>query len=182
MGENPTRNKHWLDIGCGNLVHEGCVGVDIDPASKADVICDIEKWLPFQDNMFENIYCHNIVEHSKNIFPLFEEIHRVWKKWAIVEIIVPHYSSRYARWDLTHIRPFSYDSFTCYGGQIPGFKIVSVKLMYIGANNAILKYLLRIIFFVPYLLAFYMPRFFERFLCYLFGGIDYMKIMMKVTK
>lgn len=173
--------KKWLDIGCGNIVHEWCIWIDHDKNSKADIICNIEEWIPFEDNTFEYIYCHNIVEHVKDVFSLFEEIKRVSKDKASLEIIVPHYSSRYARWDLTHIRPFSYDSFSMYW-WLKNFKIKKRRLIYIDAKNKYIKYILKTLFFIPTLTALFMPRIFERFFCYLFGGIDYLLVTFTITK
>lgn len=174
-------NKKWLDIGCGNLIHVWCIWIDVDEHSKADIVWDIEKWLPFEDNTFEIVYCHNIMEHVKDVFSLFEEIKRVSKPWAILEIIVPHYSSRYAWGDLTHIRPFSYDSFSMYW-RLKWFEIQKRKLIYIDAQNHLFKIILRIIFFIPTVMALCVPRIFERFFCYLFWGIDYIFVKFIINK
>jgi len=174
-------SKKWLDIGCWNIIHDWCIWIDHSEESKADIVCNIENWLPFEDNTFEKIYCHNIVEHVKDVFFLFKEIKRVAKNWAELEIIVPHYSSRYAWWDLTHVRPFSYDSFSMYW-RLKWFKVTTRKLIYIDAHNKNIKYLLQTVFFIPHFMALYLPRLFERFFCYIFWWIDYLLVRFIINK
>jgi len=83
-----------LDIGCGRNKVGGAVGVDISKNSDADVICDIEKSLPFKDSIFDEIYCNQLIEHVSDLIKLMEEIHRVGKEnTAMVFINAPYYAS-----------------------------------------------------------------------------------------
>jgi hypothetical protein len=42
-----------LDVGCGRN-KRGDTGIDYDPKSKADIICDIHS-IPFRDNVFYRV-------------------------------------------------------------------------------------------------------------------------------
>ena len=180
--ERIKTHLEWLDIGCGNLLHEWCIWIDLDPHSQASVICNIDEWIPFDDNSFSFVFAHNIIEHSKNLVFVMEEVARVCKNDALVEIIVPHYSSRYAWWDLTHIRPFSYSSFDGYDGKSKNLKLIDKQFQFISANNKTLAIILQAFLVIPVVLSRLFPRFFERFLCYSFWWIDYIKFTFQVVK
>lgn len=102
-----------LNLGCGkNHSIPDAVTVDINPQIGADVIHDINisPW-PFIDNTFEEIYCYDALEHLDNIVHVMEEIHRISKPGAKVFITTPHFSSRNAFTDPTHIHYFGIHSF-----------------------------------------------------------------------
>ena len=43
-----------LDVGCGIHKYPGAIGVDRNPASRADVICDLDHFpYPFADSSFD---------------------------------------------------------------------------------------------------------------------------------
>lgn len=81
-----------LDIGCGRNKHEGCIGIDHFAYEGVDVISNLNDlpW-PFDDNTFDEVYAHSILEHLDNFIRTMEEIHRVSKPGALVHIIVPYY-------------------------------------------------------------------------------------------
>lgn len=83
-----------LDVGCGFKKRNdtpGWIGVDQDPNSEADIVCDIEKGLPFPDNSIDFIYNSHVLEHINNLMYVMDEFWRVLKKDGLVEIEVPHY-------------------------------------------------------------------------------------------
>jgi SAM-dependent methyltransferase len=81
-----------LDIGCGPKKHEGCTGIDHFAYEGVDVVCNLNDlpW-PFEDDTFDEIYAHSVIEHLDNFIKVMEEIHRVSKPGAVVHIIVPYY-------------------------------------------------------------------------------------------
>ena len=115
-----------LDIGCGKNKAKGAIGIDINPSSDADIIHDLNifPW-PLADDEFDKIICRDILEHIDDIPKTMEEIWRIGKNGAIVEIVAPFPSSRWLYTDPTHKRAFTSKSFDFfvegseYYGRIP---------------------------------------------------------------
>ena len=85
-----------LDVGCGTNKYPGAIGIDVDPNSAADIVHDLNSFpYPFYDNQFDKIICHNVLEHINDVPRTMEEIWRIGKNEAIVEIIAPFPSSRW---------------------------------------------------------------------------------------
>lgn len=100
-----------LDIGCGQNKTPGAIGVDVNPATQADVLADADRAsLPFADDTFDQIVCRHIVEHVADLVRFMEEVHRVSKQGARVEIVTPHFSNRYSFADPTHVRHLAWRS------------------------------------------------------------------------
>lgn len=78
-----------LDVGCGQWKIDGYKGVDINPDSVADVVCDIDLGLPFPDNSTDAIYCSHFLEHTKNVLFILDEFYRVCINGSVIHIIVP---------------------------------------------------------------------------------------------
>jgi SAM-dependent methyltransferase len=97
-----------LDLGCGRAKEPGAFGVDLDPASGADLIADLDALpLPLPAGRFRRIVCRHVVEHVADIPALFKEIHRLAKPGARIEIVTPHFSNRCSYTDPTHRRHLS---------------------------------------------------------------------------
>ena len=106
------KNKIVLDIGCGyNKFSPDAIGVDIHFTPVVDIICDLEKGLPFRSNSIDYIYCSHVLEHINNFEELLEEIYRIVKKNGKIHIVVPHFSNTLAYSDYTHKRFFGYFTF-----------------------------------------------------------------------
>ena len=104
-----------LDLGCGENKRKGTIGVDIIKMPGVDVVCDLNKKLPFEDNSVDGIYASHLLEHLDDFTKTMSEIWRVLKPGAWVEIWVPHFSSRAITWgDPTHKRPFGINTFECF--------------------------------------------------------------------
>lgn len=92
-----------LDLGCGKNKRKGAIGVDISQNTDADVVHDLNIFpYPFSDNEFDLIYVDNVIEHLDNIVKVMEELHRITKDGATIQIIVPFFRSIYAYIDPTH--------------------------------------------------------------------------------
>lgn len=105
-------NDIRLNIGSGYRRFDGFLNIDIDPSTKPDYVCDLEKdKLPFEDNTVEEIKAYHILEHiGDGYFHLFKEIYRVCKEGAIVDIQVPHHRSEIWYGDPTHVRFITVDN------------------------------------------------------------------------
>ena len=113
-----------LDLGCGTRKRPGAVGLDINPATGADIIHDLEAFpYPFTENKFEEIYVDNVLEHLSHVISTMEELHRISKNQGLVKIIVPYFRSRWAFIDPTHRHFFTTGSFSYFNPDSPVSKI-----------------------------------------------------------
>lgn len=127
-----------LNLGCGNKKKEGFVGVDMYPCEAAEVICDITKALPFDNDAAEEIYLDNVIEHIPDIPALMKELVRVGRRGAKITLITPHFTSLSSWRDPSHLHHLSYFSFDHFqkpsvqhyiGG---GLKVMRRKLSFGG--------------------------------------------------
>ncbi len=101
-----------LQLGCGPRKRPGAIGVDINPRSAADVICDLNSIpYPFVSDSFDLILCEHVLEHLDNVIQTMNELHRICKPHGRIFVEVPHYSSTYAFRDPTHKHFFSIHTF-----------------------------------------------------------------------
>lgn len=111
----------FLDLGCGPYKISGAIGVDQSPLPGVDVVHDLDcyPW-PFEDNSVDRIVCRHSLAHLQNIVRTMEEIHRIARRGAIIEIVTPHFSSDNAFTDITSRWFFGYRSmdFFCTNGSL----------------------------------------------------------------
>jgi hypothetical protein len=105
-----------LDVGCGSAKHVGAFGLDIRSNAHADLVHDLRStpW-PVPADHYEQVLCHDIIEHMSDTGAFVREVYRVCAPGAVVEIRTPHFSSWYAYNDPTHLHSFGYfflDHFT----------------------------------------------------------------------
>lgn len=101
-----------LNLGCGRKHRAGAVNLDRTPASNPDVVHDLDvtPW-PFADNRFDHVYAFDVIEHLADVVAAMEELYRICRNGATIEISVPHFSSGNAFTDPTHRHFFSRFSF-----------------------------------------------------------------------
>jgi len=121
-----------LDVGCGHNKAPGAWGIDLDPGSQADVICDLNStaW-PLAGGQFEEILCNQVLEHVVDVARFMEEAHRVARPGALVKVVTPHYTSPSSYADPTHRHHFAAgvpDYLVARGD--PCFERVSVHLRF----------------------------------------------------
>jgi predicted SAM-dependent methyltransferase len=128
-----------LDIGCGKNKLPGSVGIDIVPLEGVDVVHDLNQFpYPFSDNTFDQIRMIHVIEHLHSVVKTMDEVHRIAKPGAVVEITTPHHTDASSWQDPTHIwhlnsRSFDYleeDFQTHYYSQARfAIRSVTVKLL-----------------------------------------------------
>lgn len=97
-----------LDLGCGNRKRPGAIGVDRMALGDVNIIHDLEMFpYPFPDNFADSVIMSHILEHVEYPMQVLEEVWRISKPGAKIEIRVPHYSGMFAWRDPTHRRAFS---------------------------------------------------------------------------
>ena len=107
-----------LNLGCGRRHMDGAVNLDVTSATSPDVVHDlnVRPW-PFADDTFRRVVALDVVEHLDDVIATMEEIHRVCRDGALVEITVPHFSCGNAFTDPTHRHYFGAQSFHYVTGE-----------------------------------------------------------------
>lgn len=106
-----------LDIGSGKRKREGFIGIDLSPGASVDVRANLEIALPFADNTFSEVWMNHVFEHLNDPVRSMDEIWRVCRDGATVEIRGPHFSSPHLVWsDPTHKRGLSLSTFRYFDG------------------------------------------------------------------
>jgi SAM-dependent methyltransferase len=104
----PTGPGAVLDIGCGSAKYPGAVGLDISADTDADVVHDLDVFpYPIADGSFDQILMQDVIEHVAQPIRVFEELHRISRPGARIQLRTPHFSSVLAYGDPTHRHYFS---------------------------------------------------------------------------
>lgn len=83
----------FLNIGAGSKNIQGFINIDIEPG--ADIIADVTKGLPFEDNSVDGIYSEHFIEHlsqDEGLF-FFRECRRIMRPGSIIRIATPDLDS-----------------------------------------------------------------------------------------
>ena len=79
-----------IDLGCGTRKRKGFIGIDADPRSAADIVCDITKGIPLGDDSVDYLVADNVLEHVGDDFVgVINEIWRICRASGKVEVTVP---------------------------------------------------------------------------------------------
>jgi ubiquinone/menaquinone biosynthesis C-methylase UbiE len=101
-----------LNLGSGLDYKEDYTNLDNNKNLKADVYHNIETIpYPFEDNQFEEIYCHHILEHLHDLLGVMEELWRISKPGGKINIYGPCTGSFEVDVDLTHKRSLNSQTF-----------------------------------------------------------------------
>jgi predicted SAM-dependent methyltransferase len=108
----PTITPTKLDLACGQRKREGFYGVDVAATDDADLVHDLSvfPW-PFDDDSVEEVFSSHYVEHTypvggpnDGLIAFMNEVWRICKHEARVEIVHPYALSTRAFQDPTHTR------------------------------------------------------------------------------
>jgi predicted SAM-dependent methyltransferase len=80
-----------LNLGCGDDIREGYINADLYSPT-ADVKCNLDEILPWEDNSVDEIICIHTLEHCKDPIVTVNEMIRICKSGAKITIEVPHYN------------------------------------------------------------------------------------------
>lgn len=161
-----------LDVGCGLHKQPGAIGIDRNPASQADVICDLDHFpYPFRDGCFARVRAVHVIEHVADVLRTMEEFHRLLAPGGRLYLVTPHYSDFSSFCDPTHRWHLTSFSFRYFGKDHGGYGYYSrVQFREISVRLRLLA-LWRWLGFEW--LANRWPRFrrfWEHYLCYLIRG------------
>ena len=111
-----------LDVGCGINKHPGAIGIDLNPRTKADVLCDLDRFpYPFKDNSFDSLRAVHVIEHVRDVLRAMEEFHRLVRPGGSIYIVTPHYTDFSSFCDPTHRWHLNSYSFRYFGNDNAGF-------------------------------------------------------------
>jgi len=109
-----------LDVGCGINKFPGAIGVDVNPNTRADVLCNLDHFpYPFRDSSFDALRATHVIEHVSDVVRTMEEFHRLVRDGGTVHITTPHYTDFSSFCDPTH-----------------RWHLNTFSLRYFGDNNA----------------------------------------------
>lgn len=104
----PTGAGAILDIGCGAAKLPGAVGLDISSDTAADIVHDLDEFpYPIEDSSFDQLLLQDVIEHLSAPIRVLEELHRIARPGARIQLRTPHFSSALAYGDPTHRHYFS---------------------------------------------------------------------------
>jgi len=95
---NPE-DKIIIDLGTGNpaITDEICckkrIKVDVNPSTNPDIVCDLEKGIPVDDNSVDICVASEVLEHIYHSKKLISEIKRILKPYGIFILSVPNICS-----------------------------------------------------------------------------------------
>jgi SAM-dependent methyltransferase len=97
-----------LDVGCGRAKVPGSTGLDVSADTAADIVHDLDDFpYPIADAAFDQILLQDVLEHVAQPIRVFEELHRIARPGARIQLRTPHFSSALAYGDPTHRHYFS---------------------------------------------------------------------------
>jgi SAM-dependent methyltransferase len=161
-----------LDVGCGIRKAPGAIGIDRNPASAADVLCDLDRLpYPFADAAFDRLEAIHVIEHVSDVIRTMEEFHRLLRPGGRVFLVTPHYTDFSSFCDPTHRWHLNSFSFRYFGEDHGGFGYYSpVKFREISVRLRLLALwrALGFEFLVNHSRRFRL--FWEHYLCFLVRG------------
>jgi SAM-dependent methyltransferase len=111
-----------LDVGCGINKLKGSIGIDRNPASRADVLVDLDHLpYPFKDSSFDGLQAIHVIEHVSDVIKTMEEWHRLVRGGGELTVVTPHYTDFSSFCDPTHKWHLNSFSFRYFGEDNAGF-------------------------------------------------------------
>ena len=121
------RQPRILDLGCGRNKQPGAIGVDRNPASQADVLCDLDHLpYPFRTDSFDEVHLHHVIEHLGDVVAVTAEIWRIARHGASIRIATPHFSSIHSYTDPGHRQRLARGSFDQVRKDLPPERRIEV--------------------------------------------------------
>jgi len=161
-----------LDVGCGIRKAPGAIGIDRNPASAADVLCDLDRLpYPFADASFDRLEATHVIEHVADVLRTMEEFHRLVRPGGRVHIVTPHYTDFSSFCDPTHRWHLNSFSFRIFGEDHGGFGYYStLKYREISVHVRLLALWRALGFEFLVNRSRRFRRFWEYYLCYVVRG------------
>lgn len=161
-----------LDVGCGRNKYPGAIGIDQNPDTAADVLCNLDRPpYPFLDNQFDEVRAIHVIEHVADVLATMKELHRLARPGAKIVVVTPHYTDFSSFCDPTHRWHLNSFSFRHFGEDHGGFGYYTSQKLRETLVHVRLLALWRWLgfeFLVNY--SRWFRRFWEYYLCYVVRG------------
>ena len=101
-----------LNLGSGDKRIPGFVNVDYSPECNPDIVMDFEvfPW-KFESNSVSHVIMHHVLEHigqtPRSFMRIMQELYRICKNNAQIDIAIPHHAHDHFYSDPTHVRPIT---------------------------------------------------------------------------
>ena len=113
--------KTTLNLGCGKNKIVGALNIDAFEECDPDLVWDLNVTpYPLENEMFDQVIAHHVLEHILHWWEAFEEMARVTKVGGTIEIAVPHESGSGALDWRDHLHVFTAHSFHGIVGMSAG--------------------------------------------------------------
>lgn len=161
-----------LDVGCGINKLPGSVGIDRNPRTRADVLCDLDHLpYPFRDSSFDHLQAIHVIEHVSDVVRAMEEFHRLVRAGGTIRVVTPHYTDFSSFCDPTHRWHLNSYSFRYFGDDNAGYGYYSTARLREKKVRVRLLALWRYTGFECLVNTFpRFRRFWEYYLCYVIRG------------
>lgn len=97
-----------LNLGAGNDIKDGWINHDLVQLPGINIVHDLNvfPW-PWKEHEIDEVFAKDILEHVPNLIKVLEELHRVSRPGAILQIAVPYWNSFEFVTDPTHVNSFN---------------------------------------------------------------------------
>jgi acetyltransferase-like isoleucine patch superfamily enzyme/SAM-dependent methyltransferase len=126
-----------VDLGCSSRKAAGYIGVDICPVPGVDIVADLSQHFPFEDSSVDEIRAHDTIEHLPDRIHTMNEIWRIGKPGALVDLLVPSTDGRGAFQDPTHISFWNLNSFQYFAVEHPAYLELCQQYGFKGAFSLV---------------------------------------------
>lgn len=101
-----------LNLGCGNDIKSGYDNIDFIDLPGVNIVHNLNTYpYPIQDDEYDEIICHHVLEHLNDIVSPLEELWRISKHGARIIIDVPSFPGIGAIVDPTHKSYYTFGTF-----------------------------------------------------------------------
>jgi len=129
-----------LNLGCGYQKRSSFINLDKNPDVEPDLICDVTKGLPYEDNTADEVLAFDFLEHipPDKVTFVIDEIYRVLKPGGLFEHFTPSTDGRGAFEHPDHASFWNINSWKYYANGNPHRNMLGVKARFSGANEDVI--------------------------------------------
>ena len=168
-----------LNIGAGKDIREGWDNQDCCNLPGIDLVFNLDEgnW-PIEDNTYDVIEAKMVLEHLKEWPKAMEEIWRIAKPGARIQIEVPFFPSMYSVIDPTHKAFFAYQTFEYFE---PDHSLNYYTKTRFNVKKRYIRYSWNKFLNIPALIFNAFPIFYSRYLAFIFPS-NSLELELEVVK